>query len=96
MQSVRINHAFTCAPVAQLDRAPGFGPGGREFESLRAYQFLITLFFEKFILTLLLEEVNLRARLLLLLANHHIFDLLSLWLLEYRSPCVLPYQPVNH
>ena len=24
------------APVAQLDRAPGFEPGGREFESLRA------------------------------------------------------------
>src|SRR5690349_12536599 len=26
------------APVAQLDRAPGFEPGGREFESLRARQ----------------------------------------------------------
>ncbi len=25
-----------CAPVAQLDRAPGYEPGGREFESLRA------------------------------------------------------------
>ena len=25
------------APVAQLDRAPGFEPGGREFESLRAH-----------------------------------------------------------
>jgi hypothetical protein len=24
------------APVAQLDRAPGYEPGGREFESLRA------------------------------------------------------------
>ncbi len=24
------------APVAQLDRVPGFEPGGREFESLRA------------------------------------------------------------
>src|SRR5262245_3931716 len=28
------------APVAQLDRAPGFEPGGREFESLRARQSL--------------------------------------------------------
>ena len=27
------------APVAQLDRASGFEPGGREFESLRAHQF---------------------------------------------------------
>jgi hypothetical protein len=27
------------APVAQLDRAPGYEPGGREFESLRARQF---------------------------------------------------------
>ena len=26
------------APVAQLDRAPGYEPGGREFESLRARQ----------------------------------------------------------
>jgi hypothetical protein len=25
-----------CAPVAQLDRASGFEPEGREFESLRA------------------------------------------------------------
>lgn len=24
-------------PVAQLDRAPGYGPGGREFESSRAH-----------------------------------------------------------
>ena len=28
----------TYAPVAQLDRAPGFEPGGREFESLQARQ----------------------------------------------------------
>ena len=27
------------APVAQLDRVPGFEPGGREFESLRARHF---------------------------------------------------------
>src|ERR1700730_5303179 len=26
-----------CAPVAQLDRAPGYEPGGRELESLRAH-----------------------------------------------------------
>ncbi len=26
-----------CAPLAQLDRASGFGPEGRGFESLRAY-----------------------------------------------------------
>ena len=26
------------APLAQLDRASGYGPEGREFESLRAYQ----------------------------------------------------------
>jgi hypothetical protein len=30
------------APVAQLDRAPGYEPGGREFESLRARQFSST------------------------------------------------------
>ena len=28
----------SCAPVAQLDRVPGYEPGGREFESLRARQ----------------------------------------------------------
>jgi hypothetical protein len=28
---------FSFAPVAQLDRAPGYEPGGREFESLRAH-----------------------------------------------------------
>lgn len=31
---------FICAPVAQLDRVPGFEPGCREFESLRARQFV--------------------------------------------------------
>ncbi len=30
------------APVAQLDRVPGYEPGGREFESLRARQLKIT------------------------------------------------------
>ena len=28
--------SLTYAPVAQLDRVPGYEPGGREFESLRA------------------------------------------------------------
>src|SRR5215472_1934303 len=31
------------APVAQLDRVPGYEPGGREFESLRARQYSKTL-----------------------------------------------------
>jgi hypothetical protein len=30
--------SFRCAPVAQLDRAAGFEPVGRGFESLRARQ----------------------------------------------------------
>ena len=30
------------APVAQLDRAPGYELGGREFESLRAHKYYIT------------------------------------------------------
>ncbi len=46
------------APVAQLDRAPGYEPGGREFESLRARhlsntyaaQILITVLFGAFVL----------------------------------------------
>ena len=33
------NSAPHSAPVAQLDRVPGYEPGGREFESLRAHQF---------------------------------------------------------
>ncbi len=32
------NPAPDNAPVAQLDRVPGYEPGGREFESLRAHQ----------------------------------------------------------
>ncbi len=32
------------APVAQLDRVPGYEPGGREFESLRARQIRETTF----------------------------------------------------
>jgi hypothetical protein len=31
------------APVAQLDRVPGYEPGGREFESLRARHWLSEL-----------------------------------------------------
>ncbi|SBV35895.1 hypothetical protein STPYR_10825 [uncultured Stenotrophomonas sp.] len=31
------NSAPDSAPVAQLDRVPGYEPGGREFESLRAH-----------------------------------------------------------
>jgi hypothetical protein len=31
---------FTCGPVAQLDRANGYEPLGREFESLRAHHSL--------------------------------------------------------
>src|SRR5580700_2763261 len=39
----RLNGVVGCAPlksapVAQLDRVPGYEPGGREFESLRARQ----------------------------------------------------------
>jgi hypothetical protein len=30
--------ALISAPVAQPDRAPGFEPGGRGFDPLRAYQ----------------------------------------------------------
>jgi hypothetical protein len=35
-----IKPAIIFAPVAQLDRVPGFEPGCREFESLRARQTL--------------------------------------------------------
>jgi hypothetical protein len=31
------------APVAQLDRAPGYEPGGRGFESLRAHHLIKNL-----------------------------------------------------
>src|SRR5690606_12765702 len=33
---IRIISLLSSAPVAQLDRVPGYEPGGREFESLRA------------------------------------------------------------
>ena len=29
---------FVCAPIAQLDRASGYEPGGRKFESCWAHQ----------------------------------------------------------
>jgi hypothetical protein len=35
--------SLSYAPVAQLDRAPGYEPGGREFESLRARQLIKVL-----------------------------------------------------
>ena len=34
--SLSESYFFEIAPVAQLDRAPGYELGGREFESLRA------------------------------------------------------------
>jgi hypothetical protein len=40
MQAMIYKHA----PVAQLDRVPGYELGGREFESLRARQFLRGLY----------------------------------------------------
>ena len=42
MQRVcKANLLSPCAPVAQLDRASGYEPEGREFESLRAHHFPI-------------------------------------------------------
>ena len=40
-ESLPLRHYYPAiyAPVAQLDRVPGYEPGGREFESLRARQF---------------------------------------------------------
>ena len=35
------------APVAQLDRVPGYEPGGREFESLQARQLSRKLLIQK-------------------------------------------------
>ena len=32
-----VQNSASNAPVAQLDRVPGYEPGGREFESLRAH-----------------------------------------------------------
>ncbi len=37
--SVLYYTVMTCAPVAQLDRVPGYELGGRRFESFRARQF---------------------------------------------------------
>ena len=34
-----VQNSASLAPVAQLDRVPGYEPGGREFESLRAHQY---------------------------------------------------------
>ena len=35
--SLKINYDRHCALVAQLDRAPGFEPGGRGFKSCRGH-----------------------------------------------------------
>lgn len=35
--STRFSLIYPCAPLAQLDRASGYGPEGQEFESLRVY-----------------------------------------------------------
>jgi hypothetical protein len=35
----KTHNVIVHAPVAQLDRVPGYEPGGREFESLRARQY---------------------------------------------------------
>ena len=39
---IEISAACTIAPLAQLDRASGYEPEGREFESLRAHHLSIT------------------------------------------------------
>ncbi len=42
MISPRVDNAAPFyAPVAQLDRVPGYEPGGRRFESFRARHFLL-------------------------------------------------------
>ena len=33
-----LKYIYSCAPVAQLDRVPGYEPGGRGFESYPAHQ----------------------------------------------------------
>ena len=35
---------YVNAPVAQLDRVPGYEPGGRRFESFRARQYPFLLY----------------------------------------------------
>jgi hypothetical protein len=39
-----------CAPVAQLDRAPGYEPVGRRFESFRAHQNLLQIHYNPVII----------------------------------------------
>ncbi len=34
---------YFCAPVAQLDRVPGFEPGGRRFESCRGHHEIVKM-----------------------------------------------------
>ena len=45
--------SFGNAPVAQLDRVPGFEPGGREFKSLRARQFIFQHLTERHSVTII-------------------------------------------
>ena len=42
-QALRPEMPAKNAPVAQLDRAPDYESGGREFESLRARHFLLKI-----------------------------------------------------
>src|SRR5712671_1982694 len=54
-------HLPPAAPVAQLDRASGFEPEGREFESLRARYFLCSLSSTPPVDTLSLFELKSRS-----------------------------------
>src|ERR1700681_287887 len=40
LRGAMLTSTHSCAPVAQLDRASGYEPEGREFESPRAHHFL--------------------------------------------------------
>ena len=62
-------YSTECAPVAQLDRVPGYEPGGRRFESFRARHFKTM----KFVLIKLLIAVFLicPASSLLSASEHH-------------------------
>ncbi len=64
-------YSTECAPVAQLDRVPGYEPGGRRFESFRARHLKAM----KFVLIKLLIAVFLICQTSsLLLANEHHAD----------------------
>lgn len=56
---VYINHVLKNAPVAQLDRASGYGPEGREFESCPAHEKNSFIIIEKTVLFLyLLRKIH--------------------------------------